>query len=87
VVDEDETHYRFSALESGPEFTRIDKERVFKFMQIIAEEDTLKNIGSGIGLSQIHKIVEKSGGAVEIETKAGLNSKFAFTMGKGIIET
>jgi light-regulated signal transduction histidine kinase (bacteriophytochrome) len=85
-VEEVESHYRFSSEESGPAFTRIDKERIFKFENILAEKDNLKNIGSGLGLSQINKVLEKCGGSIEIKMDKELGSKFIFTIGKSLQE-
>lgn len=68
---------RFWARDNGPGVLPIDQVRLFMpFSQI----GPIDSPGQGLGLSIVHRIVEKLGGQVGVESETGKGSQFFFTL-------
>lgn len=70
--------YRFSVSDNGPGIEEKDFDRIFKIFQTAHQKDNTDS--TGIGLSIVKKIVEKSGGRIWLESKIGEGTTFYFTI-------
>ena len=52
------------------------------FGQIELTKDRFNNIGTGIGLSTVKKLVDKLGGSINVESEIGFGTKFKFSIKK-----
>lgn len=68
---------RFWTRDNGPGVLPIDQARLFMPFSQLGSIDTP---GQGLGLSIVHRIVEKLGGQVGVESEAGKGSQFFFTL-------
>ena len=70
---------RFSVEDSGPGISPEDQERLFQpFTQL--GDPRHRAGGSGLGLSISRSLVEQMGGAIHIESRPGLGSRFWFEL-------
>ena len=63
----------------------IEKEHfseIFKTFKTLGRKDRFNNLGTGIGLSTVKKLVEKSGGTIRVESEPGAGCTFTFTIKK-----
>jgi signal transduction histidine kinase len=68
---------RFWVKDNGPGITAEDQARLFTpFTRI----DQAAAQGHGLGLSIVHRIIEKLGGTVGVESEVGAGSTFWFTL-------
>ncbi|MBU0704009.1 MAG: response regulator [Chloroflexi bacterium] len=71
------TMVRFWVRDNGPGIPSEDQSRLFTpFVRL----DQVRAEGYGLGLSIVHRIVEKLGGQVGVESKVGQGSTFSFTL-------
>lgn len=70
--------YRFSVSDNGPGIEEKDFDRIFKIFQTAHQKDNTDS--TGVGLSIVKKIVEKSGGRIWLESKIGEGTTFYFTI-------
>ncbi len=76
------SHYKFSVTDNGPGISPENQARIFDLFTTLNSKDRFNNKGFGIGLSTVKRIVEKMGGAIQIESEMGKGSSFIFTFGK-----
>jgi signal transduction histidine kinase len=74
---EDTQFYTFSVTDDGPGIAPEYHERIFVIFQTLTERDTLES--TGVGLAIVKKIVERQGGAIQVESKEGEGATFRFT--------
>jgi len=66
---------RIVVRDDGPGVPEADQERIFRFGQ----RGNLRVEGSGLGLTTVSKIMDKHGGTVRLESKAGAGAAFVLT--------
>jgi signal transduction histidine kinase len=81
-VSESDTHYTFHVADNGPGIDPNHQEKIFRIFEKLAAADKFGRPGNGIGLATVKKIVEKSGGAISVESELGKGSKFIFSLEK-----
>jgi|TARA_R110002051_G_C8684249_1_gene492192 signal transduction histidine kinase len=81
-VSESDTHYIFHVADNGPGIDPNHQEKIFRIFEKLAAADKFGRPGNGIGLATVKKIVEKSGGAISVESELGKGSKFIFSLEK-----
>ena len=74
--------YRFMVKDDGPGVPLQYQEEIFKMFKTLKPRDERE--GSGMGLALIKKIVEYSGGQVDIESTEGAGCAFYFTWPKQV---
>ena len=75
-----ETHYKFYVLDNGPGIAAEDQDKIFEIFNVLTTKDRFDRAGNGIGLATVKKIVEKSGGEIQVESQLGQGAKFTFTL-------
>ena len=81
-VKEKEFNYEFYVLDNGPGIAKENQSRIFQIFEVLDSNDKYGNVGNGIGLATVKKMVEKSGGTIKVESKLGQGAKFRFTLKK-----
>jgi PAS domain S-box-containing protein len=67
----------FAIADNGPGIDPEYHERIFQLFQTLQPRDEIE--GSGMGLAIVKKLVENRGGAVWVESAAGMGATFYFT--------
>jgi signal transduction histidine kinase len=65
-----------SIKDNGIGIAESDFEKVFSFFTTLGKKDRFDNIGTGIGLSTVQKMVHKLDGRIELESEIGRGSTF-----------
>lgn len=81
-VTENASHYEFYVLDNGPGIPLESQKEIFEMFKTLTSEDKFGNSGNGIGLANVKKIVENSGGTIRVVSKINEGSKFIFTIEK-----
>lgn len=81
-ISESKTHYKFYVQDNGPGIATDDQKKIFEIFEIVATEDRFGRTGNGIGLATVKKLVENSGGSINVESELGKGAKFIFTLEK-----
>lgn len=74
--------YEIYVKDNGPGIPLEFQEKVFQIFQVISVKDRYGKPGNGIGLATVKKMVENSGGSIQIESAIGKGAKFIFTLEK-----
>ncbi|AIM60615.1 GAF domain-containing protein [Cellulophaga sp. RHA_52] len=81
-VSDSETHYQFYVKDNGPGIPQEKQEQIFKIFEVNANQDKYGIRGNGIGLATVKKIVEKSGGNIQVSSTLGQGATFSFSIKK-----
>lgn len=81
-VSESEMHYSFTVKDNGPGISKENQEKIFELFSTLGVPDRFNNLGTGIGLSTVKRLVEKMGGEISITSEMGSGCSFCFTIGK-----
>ncbi|MBK8984602.1 MAG: ATP-binding protein [Chloroflexi bacterium] len=68
---------RFEVRDNGPGLTAVQQARLFTPFERLDRQNAA---GHGLGLSIVHRIVEKLGGQAGVESELGQGSLFYFTL-------
>lgn len=74
--------YIFTIKDNGLGIDKSQLDEVFNVFTTLGEKDRFNNVGTGIGLATVKKLIEKSGGTIRIESEVGVGSSFLFSMKK-----
>jgi PAS domain S-box-containing protein len=72
--------YRFVVADDGPGIAPGDHDKIFAIFQAVNPKSSSDS--TGIGLSIVKKIVETSGGSIQVESAIGKGATFSFTWPK-----
>ncbi len=81
-VATDHAAYEFYVKDNGPGIPKDQHEAVFDIFKVIAPKDKFGNVGNGIGLATVKKLVEALEGNIRLESTPGEGTKFIFTISK-----
>lgn len=70
--------YHFSVKDNGIGLTPRETSEIFHLFKTFGEVDRFGNLGNGIGLSTVKKLVMSLGGKIEVESEKGVYTKFKF---------
>ena len=74
----DNEYYHFSVRDNGIGIPKEQLPKIFNLFQTFGQIDRKGNIGNGIGLSTVRKLIMSLGGDIEVESKLGENTTFYF---------
>ncbi|MDP5092047.1 MAG: ATP-binding protein [Polaribacter sp.] len=81
-ISSTDNFYEIYVQDNGPGIPLEFQEKVFQIFQVISGKDRYGKPGNGIGLATVKKMVENSGGSIQIESELGKGAKFIFTLEK-----
>ena len=81
-ISSTDNFYEIYVQDNGPGIPLEFQEKVFQIFQVISGTDRYGKPGNGIGLATVKKMVENSGGSIQIESELGKGAKFTFTLEK-----
>ena len=81
-VSENQSHYLFIVKDNGPGIDKKYHDTIFNLFQNTSVVDQFGNIGNGIGLATVKKIIEKLGGEIHLESEEGNGAEFHFSISK-----
>jgi signal transduction histidine kinase len=74
--------YHFSVKDNGTGIHSDDLSKIFNLFTHLNKKDRDGNMGTGIGLSTVKKLIEKLGGTIHVTSELGVGSEFTFTIKK-----
>ena len=74
----DNEYYHFSFRDNGIGIPKEQLPKIFDLFQTFGQIDRKGNIGNGIGLSTVRKLIMSLGGDIEVESKLGESTTFYF---------
>ena len=81
-IAESSTHYIFYVQDNGTGIALEHQEKIFNIFEIIGNEDRFGKKGNGIGLASVKKVVENSGGSIQVQSEPSKGARFTFTFEK-----
>lgn len=82
MFSENEDFYSFTVKDNGSGMDKVDLTKIFDLFVNLGKRDRFENVGSGIGLSSVKKIVENLGGELTVTSETNVGSAFTFTIKK-----
>ncbi|RLJ62635.1 GAF domain-containing protein [Lacinutrix venerupis] len=79
---ESEKYYNFSVKDNGKGMPNNQLTSIFDLFTTLKVKDKHGNLGTGIGLASVKKLVEHQGGSISVNSTEGLGSIFSFTIEK-----
>lgn len=75
---EDNDYYHFSVRDNGIGISKDQLTKIFHLFQTFGQIDRNGNVGNGIGLSTVRKLIMGLGGDIEVESRLGKSTTFYF---------
>ncbi|WP_299217284.1 GAF domain-containing sensor histidine kinase [uncultured Aquimarina sp.] len=82
VITEEENFYNFVVKDNGDGIPKGFLDKIFDLFTVVGVEDRDGNVGTGIGLATVKKIVKNLGGAISVTSTEGMGSTFTFSISK-----
>ncbi|UII26378.1 GAF domain-containing sensor histidine kinase [Fulvivirga maritima] len=79
---EDSQFYHFYVKDNGPGIPEKDYDSIFNLFKTASHKDRFGVKGSGIGLPTVKKIIESTGGSIDVESHLGEGTTFSFSIKK-----
>lgn len=81
-ITEKPERYTFSVMDNGPGISLNQQERIFQPFQTVHNEDKFGQRGTGLGLSNIKKVIHKMNGKISVKSEEGKGATFYFEIPK-----
>ncbi|NCT09979.1 MAG: GAF domain-containing sensor histidine kinase [Flavobacteriia bacterium] len=81
-ISSSDKFYEFYVKDNGIGIAPESQEKIFNIFEVISNKDRFGRPGNGIGLATVKKMVENSGGKIDVFSEIGKGSKFIFTLEK-----
>ncbi len=78
--EKNETYYIFKVKDNGKGIPSEKKEEIFHLFTTLETADREGNLGSGIGLATVKKLIESMGGEITVDSEPGQGSTFTFSI-------
>jgi len=82
VVEDTPAYYQFAVKDNGPGIAPEDFEKIFELFSTLGVADRDNNMGTGIGLATVKRLVQKLEGDISVSSEKGTGSIFSFTVKK-----
>ena len=82
TVNSQPTFFEFVIQDNGIGIDKSQFSKIFDTFTTLGAKDRFNNIGTGIGLSTVKKLVDKLGGSINVESEIGFGTKFKFSIKK-----
>lgn len=79
---DDEKFYIFYVKDNGPGIPPKFQKEIFEIFRTVTLKDRYGELGNGIGLATVKKLIENSGGTIEVSSEVGKGTTFTFTLEK-----
>jgi hypothetical protein len=76
----DDQFYYFEVKDNGVGIEKSKLQEIFDLFSNLNVRDRLGNLGTGIGLSTVKKLVEKSGGSIRVTSEPHVGTTFSFSL-------
>lgn len=80
IFYQDIKYHHFEIIDNGDGIGKEHYNKIFEIFQTLGESDRNNQVGSGIGLSTVKKVVESLGGSISVHSVVGEGSKFNFSI-------
>ncbi|WP_109301114.1 ATP-binding protein [Aquimarina sp. AU474] len=80
--EDTKSHYTFSVKDNGDGISENDRSKIFELFTTLGKEDRDGNMGSGIGLATVKRIVNYLDGTITVDSQINEGSVFHFTVCK-----
>lgn len=77
---ENQDYYYFSVTDNGIGIPKDKEEDIFRIFTTLSKNDRSGNIGNGIGLSTVKRLVGNLGGNLRMESEVGKSTCFSFSI-------
>lgn len=81
-VNSSPTFFEFIIQDNGIGIDKNEFSKIFDTFTTLGTKDRFNNIGTGIGLATVKKLVDKLGGSINVESEIGSGTKFQFSIKK-----
>lgn len=81
-INSSPTFFEFAIQDNGIGIDKSQFSKIFDTFTTLGTKDRFNNIGTGIGLSTVKKLVDKLGGSINVESEIGFGAKFKFSIKK-----
>ncbi|GGG50807.1 sensor histidine kinase [Bizionia arctica] len=81
-ISEDESKYNLLVEDNGEGIPAEFLDKIFNIFNVVGVEDRHGNIGTGIGLASVKKIIDNLGGEIKVISELKIGSTFFFTIPK-----
>jgi len=75
-----EAYYNFAVIDNGDGISEENSSKIFELFTTLDTNDRDGNLGSGIGLATVQKLINSMGGTIKVNSKLGEGSSFQFTI-------
>ncbi len=82
LISENEDFYSFSVVDNSDGIPKDHLDKIFELFSVVGVTDRDGNVGTGIGLATVKKIVTNLGGEISVTSVEGQGSTFNFTLAK-----
>ncbi|SHI47358.1 sensor histidine kinase [Aquimarina spongiae] len=82
TFEEQGDRYAFSVKDNGDGISEEHRSKIFDLFTTLGKEDRNGNMGSGIGLATVKKVVSNLGGCIQVNSEINKGSEFNFTLSK-----
>ncbi len=85
IVSEYNSFYEFTVKDNSDGIPKEHLDKIFELFSVVEAADKYGNVGTGIGLAMVKKIVENLGGKIAVSSIEGEESIFTFSIAKAIL--
>ncbi len=82
VVRDTKGFYEFSVKDNADGIPKEHLDKIFELFSVVGVADRDGNVGTGIGLATVKKIINNLGGKISVSSKEGEGSLFNFTIAR-----